>query len=642
MELLILVPLVGWVLAVVRWLDTTPARGILHGVSVMLLLLYVGGLLDMLAAARIAVLAVGLLLLGSECLRQRKRTLDTLTSPPLVALLVLALLFYLLLLPGHFRFYDEYSHWGIHLREMLALGGFWEADSNSLHPRYPPGATLWQYLFFLGGSFRDGTAYFAQFLLLMAPLLMLLDGIGSRPFKQSLPWAVIVVALLLVAVTSFGHGITSLYVDHVLGAWTAGLIIGFLSDRAPFRPKRALPWLLPLTVLALIKDTGFFFALALAGLFALLALLRNTASKSNARRLRLPALLLAAWLVGPVLATLSWNANRDAASAPTDTMSVGGLAGILTGSTRVDDPERAALVRDRFVEVFLKHPLTRNASSYRFNESSFQTLGEHGDGPRLTTTSFLLLYVMAAFLAVALLVPRAHRAQWSVALAGLLGMALAYLGMLYLSYQYVFPRRDALAIASFVRYAHSVTLPMFLLVMAALLPLALSGSEASRLNRLSPAVRGALLVLVIAALLVVERPFLTPLYRPASEPAFRADIRPYTDRVRTIAGREPVWVYFPDPNEHLLLSSILLHELTPTPATIQRDPEFFQQPLAAIEKRLAEFKFVWFMAQDETVRAVLNRLAPEVPPREFYAVEKTSAAGVRLLPPESNRAAPPD
>lgn len=641
MELLILLPLTGWVLAASRWLYLTPARGILFAVSMVLLLLYAGGLLDLLPLARVLVVAVGVLLLGYAILRQRDHARVILASVPLIALLVLALLFYLLLSQSHFRFYDEYSHWGIHLREMLALGGFWGADSNSLHPRYPPGPTLWQYLFFLGGNFRDGTAYLAQFVLLVTPLLMLLDGVELRPLKRSLPWVLVIVALLLTALASLGHGIASLYVDHLLGAWVAGLIIGFVSDNAPLTPKRALAWLMPLAALALIKDTGFFFALALAGLFAVLTLLRHSDSGRMGDRLRLPALLLAAWLAAPALVALSWDANRDAANTPADTMSVAGLAGILTGATRVEDPERAALVKDRFLEVFVKHPLTRNASSYRFNESSFHTLGEHGGGPRLSTATFLLVYVLGALLAVAWLVPRARRLQWSVALAGLLGMALAYLAMLYLSYQYVFPRRDALAIASFVRYAHSVTLPMFLLLMASLLPLARDGGEQSPSNGLRPAVRGAIVLAVIAALMVVERPFLTPLYRPASEPGFRAEIRPYADSVRAIAGRARVWVYFPDPNEHLLLTSILLHELTPTPATIERQPEFFRQSLSAIETQLAEFEFAWFMVQDESVSAVLGQLARGEPPREFYAVEKTSDGGIRLVSPQSRDRAPP-
>ena len=36
---------------------------------------------------------------------------------------------------------------GIFVKEMLALDGLWTGDTNSMHPRYPPGAPLWQYLF---------------------------------------------------------------------------------------------------------------------------------------------------------------------------------------------------------------------------------------------------------------------------------------------------------------------------------------------------------------------------------------------------------------------------------------------------------------------------------------------------------------
>ena len=68
--------------------------------------------------------------------------------------------------------YDEYAHWGIFVKEMLALDGLWTGDTNSMHPRYPPGAPLWQYLFnaFLPPS--EGRTYLAHFVLLLAPLLM--------------------------------------------------------------------------------------------------------------------------------------------------------------------------------------------------------------------------------------------------------------------------------------------------------------------------------------------------------------------------------------------------------------------------------------------------------------------------------------
>ena len=594
--------------------------------SGMMLLLFVGGLAGLLPFTRLLVILAGISLLAFELLRHRRSALAALGSVPLGMLILLALLFWLLLGDAHFRFYDEYSHWGIHLKEMLALGGYWDADSNSLHPRYPPGATLWQFLAFFSGEFRDGRAYFAQFLLLFVPLLVLYEGLRWRQVISITGITVLLVLLL----ASFGHGIASLYVDHVLGTWFAGIVVAYLLGLGSDGIRQRLAWCLPLIALALIKDVGFFFALAVAGLFALLIWIRPPGSERGAARLRLPALLFAAWIAGPALVAFAWSLDRDASAAPTDVMSVSGLVGIVTGNTHIDDPERAAIVNEHFVAMFSQHPLGKNEKSYQFNESSFDTMAELASGRRLTTASFLLLYCLWSLAMLLLIIPREARPVWAATLGGVLAIALAYIGMLYLSYQFVFPRRDALAIASYVRYVHSVVLALFILATAPLLPATNTSFGQAERRTLPRFALPATLAALIAVLLLVERPYLTPLYRPASMPTFRADIQPFVAEVRALVGRKRLWVFFPDPNEHLLLSSILLHELTPTPATISRDPAFLARPAAVVLAELAAYDYAWVLLQDEVTQSSLAGISDGLSPIGLYEVSKSNGQ-IRLL-----------
>lgn len=651
MELLLLAPLLGWMLIIGRLLDTSPARSLLLAVSAIVLLLYTGGLVGALPMVRLAVLAAGLLLLMTEILRHRATSLARLTSLPILVWLGLAVVYFALHSGGHFRFYDEYSHWGIHLKEMLALNGYWDASSNSLHPRYPPGPTLWQYLFFVFRPFNDGLAYFAQFLLLITPLMILFEGVGGRSSEAlrdnkqqrwstqnpigSVFWIVAITTLILLSLASLGHGIASLYVDHVLGAWIAGLVVAVITTTDRPSLSRHLPLLMPLVVLALIKDVGFFFALALAAIFALLLLLRTLDSRPPRWRWRKPAVLLAIWVIGSLLVTLAWTANRDAASAPADVMSVAGLAGIVTGSTRFDDPERAALVRARFTEMFTGHPLAKTRASYRYNESSYATMDELGKGGSPTTAGFFVLYVLAGAAMLAVVLPPGKRIEWGIVYASFLGLAAGYLLMLYLSYQFVFPRRDGLNIASYVRYVHSIALPMWLLMLTPLLPVArLDQSTATARHAL---VRPAAMLIVIATLLIVARPYLTPLYRPVAMPAFRADVAPFARQVQTIARRAPVWVLFPEPNEHRLLSSILLHEITPTPARIENDLELLASE-ASFRAALAGYTYAWIVADSPAVRDAVLNMAGQLSPASLYEITADPAGpGLVALAPDGGR-----
>lgn len=142
MELLVLLPLIGWITLWKRILGLSLSSAALHVVSAIILVLFLGGLAGQLPAMRLVLLLAGTVALIHELARHRNQFLASLSSVPMVVFLVLCVIYPLIHGGSEFRYYDEFSHWGINLRDMVALGGFWGADTNSMHPTYPPGITL--------------------------------------------------------------------------------------------------------------------------------------------------------------------------------------------------------------------------------------------------------------------------------------------------------------------------------------------------------------------------------------------------------------------------------------------------------------------------------------------------------------------
>src|SRR5688572_30355901 len=198
MGLLTLLPILGFAAFLARKLETTLAVALLHAVSATILVLYAGGLIGVLWWSALAIHLVGVGLLGHELWRLRRNDRLPPVSTPIAVLVVCVALFWLVHGNSVYLYYDEYAHWGVYLKEMLALDGFWLADTNSMHPRYPPAAPLWQYLFNVFLLPRESFTYFGQFVLLFAPLLVLWEAI---PWRHAM-WSVGVLALCVLVLRS--------------------------------------------------------------------------------------------------------------------------------------------------------------------------------------------------------------------------------------------------------------------------------------------------------------------------------------------------------------------------------------------------------------------------------------------------------
>ena len=473
---LTLIPLYGWALLLQRLAGLKPSTAFLHAVASVLLVLYAAGLAGVLWWGALAVHVGGTCVLAIELLRRaRGAPTDWVVPTPYGVLAVLAAVFFAIHGNDLYVFYDEYAHWGIFVKEMLAFDGFWPAETNAMHPRYPPAAPLWQYLFNVFLPPKEGFAYFGQFVLLFAPLLVLWESIGWR---QAL-WSIGVIALCALVLTNFGLGITSLYVDHVLSVWFAGTVFSFVLERSSPWP-RVLWFAAPVTVIALLKDAGLPFGLVAAAIMAALYARRVWPTSTAYARVARPAAVFLCLIVPAWIGIQAWSWNRDHVGAAEDVQSVGGIVSGLASAAGDVDPTSAEIGR-RFVDVFFNQQLSNDAVSWRFNAFSYDIRVLFTDRFRLTTATLLLAVVAWSILVATLVLTPQARWTFGIIACGFLANAAGYIVILYFSYRFAFGDR-ALELSSYTRYVHTVALPLALCAFAPLLPAFREGRHFSGLD----------------------------------------------------------------------------------------------------------------------------------------------------------------
>ncbi len=629
MALLSLLPLLGFAFWLQHRFRFAPATGLLLAISGWIIVAFVGGLVGMLWWTCVLIWVLGLVLLGRQGLAMFRGDAARVVPTGYGMLVVLSVLFWLLHGDSSFFYYDEYAHWGIFFRDMSALDAFWGPDTNSMHPRYPPAAPLWQYAFGIIAEPSDGAAYLGQFVLLFTPLVVL----WHRLTWHQVGWILGVTLLCMVALLNFGHGVASLYVDHVIGTWFVGTILCAVAD-PPASFRRALIFVFPLTVLALIKDVGFAFALAAAGIIAMLQLRRSIAQGGRfAPALGMAALLAIVLMAPAAVSVQTWKWNRDAIGAPRDDQSLSGVAsGLVEGGSALSDEEKVE-VANRFREVFFHQQITKDAVSARFNAFSYPIMPLFEDRFRLTTFWLLVVFVVWYAVQIGLLTRGEPRWTWSLVGLGLVGTAVAYIGGLYYGYQHAFGERGLL-LSSYVRYVHSVALPLLIVAFAPLLP-GIGQPVAQRHpdgGGDAVSLPAGMFALGLAALMVAETPYARPLYTPNPEIAVRLQTEATAASIRDQAGPEPVWVFLPVDNPNGFGGRVLRFQLAPTPAFIESSDSFLGESDRELLERWRGYRVLWFPMVSDELDARLSRLLGEDFRGELIRVAEDEDGSVRLEP----------
>ncbi|MDP6436337.1 MAG: hypothetical protein QF790_01100 [Gammaproteobacteria bacterium] len=622
MPLLIVLPLLGLILGWQAWQKTSFSSAALHSLAAVVMILYLGALIGALPVSAALVLIAGAGLLVYRLWVSRDCLL-TLANVPVFLLLIFSIIFWYLHGNAHYLFYDEYAHWGVYIREMLATGALWDGDTNAMHPRYPPGPALWQYLFAVYTYEADGVMYLAQFVLLVAPLLVLWERLRF----VDIAWMLGIGALVIWLLANLGHGVTSLYVDHVLATWFAATLLNFMREVEQRDYLKLLGYALPLAVLPLIKDVGILLSFMATGIMGGLLLVSGMRvhrySLTNAIRSTSPLVTLAC--VASLLIAFSWAVNRNAVDAKADVQSAATVAwGILGGFSVFEEDQQAEIGR-RFSEVLFDQQISKSEISRKYNEFDYDIRDAYTDRYRLSTAGLMLLCAALQALIWLLFIAKQQRLRWFLCYLGIDLAVVGYLAVLYLSYQFAFGE-DALRLPSYVRYAHSMLLPLVLLSVAPLLPAFRpdSGADAGK-GGMAARYGSVLFAALLIAAFAFERPYIEPLYTPSGPIDVRQQLRPKAEALRALPGRPRVWVYLPVPEKLEIYARVFRLELSPLPTTVVMDPEFMQQSRMQMEAAWDGFDYIWFPLPDAVTDARRSATLGELAKVRLLKMQATPA-----------------
>ena len=592
MTLLILPSLAGWFLIGNRLFGSRKELGLLSLVSAVTVLLYAAALAGVLEVVARALfwggLAACLWLEVREGRETFRRDLRCWLVPGIAVYLVFATAHWLIFQEASFLYWDEFSHWGLAVKEILFRHGLYDGSGNVQFPHYPPGAPLWIYWVTVNTGFSEGAAYFAHALLLLAPVPLLFRRIRFRDW----PRLACAVLLLLLVIANYGQGLANLQVDGILGLFLAGVVLAELADDLPgYKTLLLLP---PLAVLPLLKESGVILAAA-AVLFIVVrrALRAILLRRENLRRLVTIKRLVvgAALFLVPFLSAATWNAHlRHAgihrAEEKNNPFAVFPAA-LLTG----DLNERQAEVAGRFGDLLLHQQLSRTRELLRYNEFSY-ALRDKLDAPvRLSAVGWAICFALVAAAAFLLTRRRRQRVDIAVTACFLEVFLIGYSFLLFCMYVFIFSPSSSMRMASYVRYMGTAVLPVALLAGAFFLPVTqgAAAEDPARRNR-----RLAALTTLIFGLYTVERPYVVPLLQPNPAHEFRRRTAAAVQLIRqTVPEGKRLGIVF-QVRENGFMRQMLRYDLAPIrvrflPVDIADRPDEFH-------RRLESYDYLWLFA----------------------------------------------
>jgi hypothetical protein len=410
-----------------------------------------------------------------------------------------------------------------------------------------------------------------------------------------------VLALGLLVATRFSPGFSSIYVDHVLGAWFAGALLAFvLTVDRPFKVQALCA--LPVATLALIKGTGFAFALAAVAIMAVTVLLRARSSGDGWRISAAKSLRVAVVVAIPaMLCTATWSHNRDQSTARLDAFSPQTILAGSSGLRGVAESETGHETTRRFVEVLQHTALGNNEWFWLMNEYTY-VVNDRFTGTRGVTTATALLLFVGWWLTLLRLSSDAERRRiWGVVAGGLLLTGLGYVASLYVTYLFAFAERGVL-LPSYTRYVNTLIITMLLVSFAPLLPgfrnCPIHATPATTRNRESLRAAG-FFIAGLVGLYAYEKPPLQRVMLPNPPMELRRIWEPLTQQVSSIAGNSRIWVYLPDDRTNGFMAAVVKYLLSPARVHVESSSAFWRQDATTAVQTLSRFDYLWITAPIE-------------------------------------------
>ena len=421
-------------------------------IIVYILFTFLMGMVGLLRFAVYGVLVFSLVLYALGIMelvknKEWKRFLSCFFTPGFVILVVMCVVFLMGIRGKVFTDSDEFSHWGDVVKVMVQTGNFGShPDSYSIFKSYPPGVSIFQYLFecigalFTGEEFVEWYCYFGLNILYVAAVLPVFKCLK---FNNLIGIVAIVVATIGLPYLYFLPSFITLYVELLLAFMFAGMLLDMLfnEDKDVFFDIRIL---LMLAFMVLTKDSGLLFAIFFGIGYVLIKLIGNNVKYNDKRNV----VVYASTLVAVFLPKLLWSLNNSLNHV---NKSFG----------------------NKFDFVSLINVLLGNETGYRrkvmgnFIEKmtyGYIQIGDTGIYLNYTVIALILLAMFSFIVYLAVKRCRADKKEARVVETVAYVVFVVYIVGLMITYMYKFSEFEAVELASFYRYVLIVYLGLSLFV----------------------------------------------------------------------------------------------------------------------------------------------------------------------------------
>ena len=250
----------GWLYLVQRFLKSNAYITPIITVSLVTILVYMGGILDKLNLTTYSLIAIGCVgaLIGGKALRKKRINLSCLSLNKCFFFMG-SLVFLIFLLTVELEHYDNFSHWAIVIKDMVITEAIPTAESAAIDfKNYPLGASCFIYYVCKMIGYGEGCMLFAQGLLICSCLYAIFGIVSEK--KRFLLYMVLGTGLSVLTLFNITIRVNTLLVDFILPVLTLAIIATGYQYRHDF--KKSYRCVFPmLALLMIVKNTGVIFAL---------------------------------------------------------------------------------------------------------------------------------------------------------------------------------------------------------------------------------------------------------------------------------------------------------------------------------------------------------------------------------------------
>ncbi|MFC3016830.1 hypothetical protein ACFOEL_10520 [Virgibacillus litoralis] len=473
---------------------------------------FLAGLFQIMPEAVNLIFYIGLLLCGryAYLFWNKKYVLEEIAVPSTVMLVVLTVLFMFLLKGLALLHYDNFSHWGLIIKEMFDLNSLPDDRTVIQFKNYPPGSAVFIYFINKIIGYSESHALMAQGFLVAANLAVLLVYCNWKKPSQILLSIVSGFTLLIVIKAN----IYNLLVDTLLGLVAVSITVIAYYYRKNWL-KSLIATMPILILLLLVKDSGKIFFI-----FNIALLLWFVISYESKKKTKALVFVTIFAIFIPLFTSFLWGEYTDKAYPNTtyednkfavtlDTLSLSGI-----------DKSEEAISN-------LGPDLLQAATKFDAN-SNVESL--------FWLNSISILFIIGIYL------HRREKAKLLISTTVLINVFYAfYIAALYLMYLFLMPEIEMVYLAGFYRYHSTIVIYCIGLLMTALIQ---EWSKSDLIQKHILLKLGTMICLITVFVFPFHEHIKSITTRPEVANSLRMDLKNAYDKIRYRDSENPTVLYY--------------------------------------------------------------------------------------------------